>query len=306
MVEINLKYLHPALKALNQHNDAILEKYKAQQHAVHSVSNAVADRQKSKLISSGNLSRGGMIAVVLIGFGVMISLIAWSLPKLVGEFKSPVTSIKPILSPPAIDEKPISSMVSNSGDDDVTDAPLPALILPTYSRDQALIGCVENESFNAPCNENVVLENGSTFTGTWSKGSANGEGSITFSDGGSIRGMWLDGTLIEIIEVNTPKAAPSIKSSVTVFKQKYVPGLGSKFSDVFVGHNFSTTNDPIWTNAYCYVSVFHGDETIRVNLSNIQNFNDKITLKKHNTNMRVSRSEFEMAQKVCPYKYTDF
>lgn len=306
MVKVNLKYLYPALQALNQHNDAILEKYKAQQHAIHATSNAVAHRQKSKLISSRNLSRGGMIAIVLIGFGIMISLIAWSLPRLVGEFKSPVTPIKPILGQSAIDAEPSSTVVSNSPDGVVTDAPLPALIVPSYSRDQAAMGCVESESFNAPCTENVELENGSTFTGTWSRGAANGEGSITFSDGGSIRGTWLDGALNTIIEVNTPEAAPSIKSSVTVFKQKYVPDLGSKFSDVFAGHNFSTPNDPTWVNAYCYVTVFDGDETIRVNLSNIENFNEKVTLKSHNTKMRVSRSEFEMAQKVCPYKYTDF
>ena len=91
MVKINREYLDPALLALNKHNNALVEKYKAQQHAVHSASQAVADRQQSKLISSRNLSRGWMIAIVLVGFGIMVALIAWSLPRLVGQLRNPVT-----------------------------------------------------------------------------------------------------------------------------------------------------------------------------------------------------------------------
>lgn len=306
MVKINREYLDPALQALNQHNNALLKKYNAQQEAVHSASQAVADRQHSKLISSRNLSRGGMIAIVLIGFGIMVSLIAWSLPRLVGELRSPITNLQPTLDLSSPSTEPSSTGVSNSPDDVITNAPLPALIVPDYPVDLGSTGCIVNESFKSPCTDSIVLENGSTFTGTWRNGAANGDGTITFSDEGSIQGTWRDGALIEVIRVNTPEATTSIKSSVTVFKSKSVPELSSKFTDVVVGHKFSSTNDPTWDYAFCYVNVIDGNELFRVDLSDIENFNEKITLKSYKTKMRVSRSEFEIAQKMCPYKYTDF
>ena len=405
MVKINREYLDPALLALNKHNNALVEKYKAQQHAVHSASQAVADRQQSKLISSRNLSRGWMIAIVLVGFGIMVALIAWSLPRLVGQLSNPVATIQPILSsselkaepsptavsgsssdivkdapPPAlivptysreqgatgciegesfespctesvvlengstyngtwsngaangegeitflddgsvrgtwqdgalieileVSTPPSPTAVSGSSSDIVKDAPPPALIVPTYSREQGATGCIEGESFESPCTESVVLENGSTYNGTWSNGAANGEGEITFLDDGSVRGTWQDGALIEILEVSTPAASPTITSSVTLFTTKTVPDLSSKFKTVSVGHTFKSPSDPTWERAYCYILVLDRGEQVMVDLSTIENFNEKISLLDYKTNMKISRNEYKRAQEMCPYKYTNF
>lgn len=306
MVKINREYLDPALLALNKHNNALVEKYKARQHAVHSASQAVADRQQSKLISSRNLSRGWMIAIVLVGFGVMIALIAWSLPKLVGQLRSPVATIQPILSSSELNKESSPAAVGDSSSDIVTSAPPPALIVPTYARDQGSMGCIESESFVSPCTESVVLENGSTYNGTWSNGAVNGEGEITFLDNGSVRGTWVDGALIEILEVSTPAASPSITSSVTLFTRKSVPDLSSKFKTVSVGHIFNSPTDPTWERAYCYILVLDRGEQVMVDLSSIENFNQKIKLYDYETNTRISESEFKRAQGMCPYKYTNF
>ena len=306
VVKINREYLDPALLALNKHNNALVEKYKAQQHAVHSASQAVADRQQSKLISSRNLSRGWMIAIVLVGFGIMVALIAWSLPRLVGQLSNPVATIQPILSSSELKAEPSPTAVSGPSSDIVKDAQPPALIVPTYSREQGATGCIEGESFESPCTESVVLENGSTYNGTWSNGAANGEGEITFLDDGSVRGTWQDGALIEILEVSTPAASPTITSSVTLFTTKTVPDLSSKFKTVSVGHTFKSPSDPTWERAYCYILVLDRGEQVMVDLSTIENFNEKISLLDYKTNMKISRNEYKRAQEMCPYKYTNF
>ena len=306
MVKINREYLDPALLALNKHNNALVEKYKAQQHAVHLASQAVADRQQSKLISSRNLSRGWMISIVLVGFGVMIALIAWSLPKLVVQLRSPVATIQPILSSSELNKDPSPAAVSASSSDIVTSAPPPALIVPTYAREQGSTTCIQSESFESPCTDSVVLENGSTYNGTWSNGAANGEGEITFLDNGSVRGTWQDGALIEILDVSTPAASPTITSSVTLFTTKTVPDLSSKFKTVSVGHNFNSPSDTTWEDAYCYTLVMERGDKVMINLSRIDNFNEKISLLDYDNNMKISRNEYERAQGMCPYKYTNF
>ena len=306
MVKINREYLDPALQALNEHNNALLKKYNAQQEAVHSASQAVADRQHSKLISSRNLSRGGMISIVLVGFGIMVALIAWSLPRLVGQLRNPVATVQPILSSSELKAEPSSTVVSGSSSDTVKDAPPPALIVPKYSREQGATGCIKGESFRSPCIESVVLENGSTYNGTWSNGAANGEGEITFLDDGSVRGTWQDGALIEILEVSTPAASPTITSSVTLFTTKTVTDLSSKFRTVSVGHKFNSPSDTTWESAYCYTLVMERGDQVMIDLSRIENFNEKIILIDYKSNSKISRDEYKRAQEMCPYKYTNF
>lgn len=315
MVKINRTYLDPALSAVNSHTDALFEKYKAQQHAVHSASQAVADDARARLFWRSNTSRGIMISSILIGIGVMAALIIAALPGLVRAFKDSsaliIQSSTLAQSAPEIaltngTDAQGFSPTSSLGVTDTSEASIPAVIVPSHSRDTSSAQCFNNGSFDAPCSDTIMLPNGATFSGTWMDGSANGEGLISFNDGGTISGVWAAGTLTNILGVTAPEISSAITKSVTYFSGTSGSEVNPLFEEVTAGHIFNSPKDPTWSSAYCYVIVFDGTNSIQVSLSNIPNINAQVSLRNYTQNSRFTREEFEAAQERCRYQYTNF
>ena len=315
MVKINREYLDPALSAVNSHTDALVEKYKAQQHAVHSAAQAVADDARARLFWRSNTSRGIMIAAVLVGIGVMAALIIWALPGLIRALKdsSALTLQSSTLAQSAPEIASLNGIgalssfpTSSLGVPDTSVSPIPAVIVPSHSRDTSSAQCIHNGSFDAPCSDTIVLQNGATFSGTWVDGSANGEGLIRFNDGGAISGVWTAGTLTDILGITAPEVSSAITKSVTYFSATAGSEVNPLFGEVIAGHIFNSPKDPTWSSAYCYVTVFDGTNSIHVSLSNIPNINARVALKNYIQNSHFTREEFEAAQERCRYQYTNF
>lgn len=313
MVRINREYLDSALGAINLHTEAAIENYKSRNAAAHSASQAVADGARANLFWRMNISRGIMIGSILVGFGLMVALVLVALPGLITALKLPANYVT---HSSTFTNEQVSDVVDNStlrptqsgepGLTDVSETPIPAVIVPTQSRDTSSIRCIQNGSFDAPCMDTMILQNGATFSGSWRDGAANGEGTISFNDGGSITGVWAEGALIEILGVTAPEVSSSITRSVTFFSSVSAGVINDLFEEVVTGHIFKTPNDPNWSNAYCYLKVNDGLDSITVKLSDAPNFNAQISLDDYIQNDRFSRSEFERAQQICSYQYTNF
>lgn len=74
MVKINRGYLDPALSSLNDHTNSMLDKSRAEREALRAAAQAIADKAKSDLIFRTNISRGIMIALMLVGLGILLAL----------------------------------------------------------------------------------------------------------------------------------------------------------------------------------------------------------------------------------------
>jgi hypothetical protein len=313
MVKINREYLDAALGAVHLHTDALIENNKSRSHAARSASQAVADGARAHLFWRINISRGIMIFSVLVGLGLMVALVLIALPGLIKALNEPSSNIPQSLN---IRDEQVNDVSVNgtsrpwqSGPPvlpDVTESPIPAVIVPSYSKDTTSIQCIRNGSFETSCRDTVVLQNGATFLGTWRDGAANGEGTISFNDGGSITGVWADGVLIEILGVTAPEISPAITSSVTFFSSVSGSEINPLFGDVTTGHRFIKSNDPNWSFAYCYLSISDGVDSVLVDLSRASNFNAQISLYDYIPSSRLSRVEFERAQQSCNYQYSNF
>ena len=164
--------------------------------------------------------------------------------------------------------------------------------------------CVDSLSHNSKCIDTWEYENGAVYDGSWYKGQAHGNGSITFKDGGTISGSWLNGEL--------QKVATETKSEVTPLKSViyFKTEPRSKFNNLFAvtaGHRFSSGTATQWKTAYCYIDirVKNGDE-VRKDLSRYASFDGKLKKLPYKKSDNISLKQFNDAQKECPYSWNGF
>jgi len=74
VVRINRDYLDPALSSIKEHNSSLLDRSLSERDAVRAAAQAVSDKARSELVFKTNLSRGIMIALILVGLGILIAL----------------------------------------------------------------------------------------------------------------------------------------------------------------------------------------------------------------------------------------
>ena len=297
MVKINRDFLDPALGAINDHTAALVEKAKAQQNAVNAAAQAVADKAKSDLIFKTNISRGLMAATFLVGLGLLVALIAWALPDLVRAWKQPPPApATGINTAPAAQPTPEPVAINSP----------PAYLVPTQELNANSNQCLDNSSYQAACSDEITLPNGSTYSGTWRNGSANGTGTISFENGSSVTGTWTDGVLTEFTEVNAAANEGAISKSVVLFTQTPGDPVNPQFGSIVAGHNFESTTDANWSDAFCYLLFSEGEDRIRIELSSIENFNAQVTNYPYDPNSRYTQRQYQQAQDACPYEYTNF
>ena len=164
--------------------------------------------------------------------------------------------------------------------------------------------CVDSLSHNSKCVDTWEYPNGAVYDGSWYKGQAHGNGSITFKDGGTISGSWLNGEL--------QKVATETKSEVTPLKSViyFKTEPRSKFNNLFAvtaGHRFSSGTATQWKTAYCYIDirVKNGDE-VRKDLSRYASFDGKLKKLPYKKSDNISLKQFNDAQKECPYSWNGF
>ncbi|WP_340255720.1 hypothetical protein [Roseobacter sp. HKCC-CH-9208] len=297
MVKINRDFLDPALGAINDHTAALVEKAKAQQNAVNAAAQAVADKAKSDLIFKTNISRGLMAATFFLGLGLLVALIAWALPDLVRAWKQPPPAPTPVITTaPTAEPTPEPNVVN----------PPPAYLVPTQELNANSNQCLDNSSYEAACTDDIVLPNGSTYSGTWRNGSANGTGTISFANGSSVTGTWTEGVLTEVTEVNAATNESAISKSVTLFTTTPGAQINSQFGAITAGHDFNSINDANWSAAFCYVDFFEGEDRLTIELSRIQNFNAGVVNFPYELTSRYTQRQYQQAQEACPYEYTNF
>ncbi len=297
MVKINRDFLDPALGAINDHTAALIEKAKAQQNAVNAAAQAVADKAKSDLIFKTNISRGLMAATFFVGLGLLVALIAWALPDLVRAWKQP---------PPAPATGITTAPAAQTTPEPVAINSPPAYLVPTQELNANSNQCLDNSSYQAACSDEITLPNGSTYSGTWRNGSANGTGTISFRNGSSMTGTWTDGVLTEVIEVNAADNEGAISKSVVLFTETPGTQISPQFGDITAGHRFNSVNDANWSEAFCYVHFWEGEDRLRFDLSIIQNFNADVTNFPYEPTSRYTQRQYQQAQEACPYAYTNF
>ena len=297
MVKINRDFLDPALGAINDHTAALVEKAKAQQNAVNATAQAVADKAKSDLIFKTNISRGLMAAMFLVGLGLLVALIAWALPDLVRAWKQP---------PPAPATVTTTAPAADPTPGPVTTNSTPAYLVPTQELNANSNQCLDNSSYEAACTDEIILPNGSTYSGTWRNGSANGTGTISFANGSSVTGTWTEGVMTEVTEVNAATNERAISISLTLFTTTPGAQINTQLGAITAGHNIESTTDANWSYAFCYLLFSEGEDRIRIELSGLQNFNAQVTNYPYDPNSRYTERQFQQAQDACPYEYTNF
>ena len=295
MVKINREYLDPALSSINTYTKALIEKSRAQQNAVSAAAQAVTYKARSNLVFRTNISRGIMIALVLVGLGLFIALVANPISGIVRALREQPISVTQI---PYTDPKPTPAANTSKG--------IPELTVPAQAQNLDSNLCSDNASFEVSCRDEYTLPNGSTYSGMWQDGAANGLGTISFSEGGSITGQWMDGALLEVISVNAPEVSSTITDSVTVFSETPSNGINSTFEEIVVGHIFNSINDQTWSNAYCYTNITDGNDTLRTNLSYYPSFDSEIVYNEYSFTGRYTAQEFAGAQQRCPYRRMNF
>lgn len=310
MARINRTFLDPALGTVNAHAALLLDQSKSVNQRMIAEADATLVRAKSEFEFRKNVSRGLMIGIVLIAFGIFCFLLALAIqrmnyaPNLVGRAASVVPTAQSVEDVPPMTDEQEKILANTSAQEAVRETP--AVIVPAQEKDVKSNNCANNTSFIEECVDNVTLPNGATYTGTWLNGNANGKGSIEFTDGGSLYGHWENGYLIEIIQVEAPDLTANINSSVILFTETPGQQINSAFGQILSGHEFESIKDPNWSRAFCYVTVAYGRDTIRVELSFIESFNEKVDKLAYQPTERFSKSEFEAAQNLCPYRYSNF
>lgn len=181
---------------------------------------------------------------------------------------------------------------------------LPILSVPTVPYEEASSACPSGVSYTETCSADQSLPNGSIFSGDWRDGAPNGQGRISFKEGGTIDGLWRDGTLISVEEQSVPETK-TIRS-VTYFESISADDINSKFGNIDVGHRFESSADETWTSAYCYLVVYDGRDELTVSLSRYDSFDSELALSSYQTNSRYTAREFRLAQERCPYRRIGF
>ena len=178
------------------------------------------------------------------------------------------------------------------------------LSLAAVEREVGSTKCVNSLSYNSKCVDTWEYPNGAVYDGSWYKGQAHGNGSITFKDGGTISGSWLNGEL--------QKVATETKSEVTPLKSViyFKTEPRSKFNNLFTvtaGHEFSSGTATQWKSAFCYLKFKRKNgETLREELSIHRSFKSKVTLYPYRTLPDFTKKQFQNAQKECPYSWNGF
>ncbi len=166
--------------------------------------------------------------------------------------------------------------------------------------------CPSNISFEKSCEGKHTFSDGRVYTGYWRSGKPDGEGQLTLTDGSTILGTWENG----ILSSSKLEANQKIKplKSVVYFNSVEAKFINPKFDQIVAGHNFASSEQSIWSDAYCYLRVIDSAGTVQINLATfpspdakVENHNFKSNQRKH-----LTRSEFKKAQSACPFKRAGF
>lgn len=280
MAKINRDFLDPALMSLNEFTKLRIERDKAEIRAHDAIANSIKNKSKSTLIVRQNLSRGAMIFIILLGVGVLAQML--------------VKSFSDYLRPIQLNEAPREG------------GSIPDLLIPNQSRNIASERCRDNYSFERVCSDEILLANGSKYTGQWRNGYAEGTGTLSFSDGGSFSGQWRNGSLIHVGEFSSPYIDSSISSKVTVFFSHSAEDINPFFSSVVTGHIFANVRDSIWSSAYCYLEIIFENQKLTVELSQGLSFDAEIVSFEYMHNPNFTKNEFDEAMSRCQYQYSGF
>lgn len=176
--------------------------------------------------------------------------------------------------------------------------------LPTQDFEVSSSRCFNNASYVSTCDDEYEYPNGSIYEGEWRNGSPNGVGLLTFKEGGSVDGNWLDGELVSLNDRFVP--VTSTIRSVTQFEQVEGTDINPLFIDIVVGHRFETSSADTWISAYCYLTIEDGTDRLQVSLSNFETFDSALEKYPYMFSRRYSHAEFELAQARCPYRRVGF
>ena len=181
--------------------------------------------------------------------------------------------------------------------------PSGTLGLGTIARVAGSTECVDSLSHNSACIDTWEYKNGAVYDGSWRNGQPHGSGSITFKDGGSISGNWVNGELQKV--ENETKSEVSPLKSVIHFKTEPKSKFNNLFS-VTVGHKFSSGTATKWTSAYCYLAINNQEGQIKINLSDRASFDSNVVNDPYKFSSDFTEKEFKDAQKACPYSWNGF
>ena len=76
MVKINRTYIDPALNLINEQNTALVDTIRSRQNALKAASTAAVNKSQAELVFRSNVSRGIMVALILVALGLLIALSA--------------------------------------------------------------------------------------------------------------------------------------------------------------------------------------------------------------------------------------
>ena len=102
-----------------------------------------------------------------------------------------------------------------------------------------------------------------------------------------------------------PQTDAKVVRNYTIFQNIEVPVIAGKYNDdwfVTAGHNYETSQQRIYDNAYCYATSLVDGVSIRVNLSTKSNagiVTDEVDLGA--VKMGVDEAELRQMRNLCPY-----
>ena len=179
------------------------------------------------------------------------------------------------------------------------------LSLAAVEREVGSTKCVNSLSYNSKCVDTWEYPNGMVYDGSWYQGEPHGNGSITFKDGGTISGSWLNGEL-QKVATETKSTVTPLKS-VTHFSSKPGVKIGKNFRKITVGHRFDSGADKQWNNAYCYINIrMKNGDLVTKDLSRYESFDGKLKKYPYKKSDDISLKQFNDAQKECPYSWNGF
>jgi len=164
--------------------------------------------------------------------------------------------------------------------------------------------CFENGSYKTPCTDTVEYSNGWSYSGTWVNGQPEGDGTLTFPGGATIKANWKAGVPIEVEK--SEEDEQKILKSITYFQNIPAQHINKDFGDVVIGYNFKSGTDETWQSAYCYIEITRGSEIVTINLSSYASFNASRINKSYKKSRLITNSEFRKVQDLCNYKRSGF
>ena len=306
MTRINREYLDRGLQEVGEYARVRRESLSAHNDIVSSVAETSVLRERAKISVGEKIGRSIAIAILLIAIAVCVYIVSLPLLRWISLSSEQIedssislaeqTEANSNSTPQQFEETP-SSTPSNT-------VSAPAISLQHEAQEAGSGSCYNDLSYASVCTDEYVYPNGSTYYGEWLNGQPNGDGRLTFSEGGAIEGRWVSGTL-ESGSVLRPEGR-SPMMSVTVFASEAATNINLTFVDVVVGHNFDSSVDETWSEAYCYLSLIDGDDNVRVELSFFPSFQDGIIMAEYEFDRRYTREEFLLAQDLCPYRRVGF